>query len=731
MGVTSGGAGLRAAVVLLACCAAALQARRADAQFVGIDFESPARLVFGATQLAEALLDQAVSRVVIHGTITLSPERWTAPSGTVIFSNRRVMIEGDGDVPAVLNFGQMTSALLVGNSSSLGFANMTLRNSASRHITKPDWQTRYQIQGLGCWPSVIVQPGASILFNNTLTYYYSEDSWQNCTFFQDTVSFQLAQAGLAQDVQRIGTDTLLLAGAHWLQQPIFDLESSTQQSVGMANVTSANARILCVPDPFAGAGGLPSAGAAPGSVQPLRLKWWSALIIGLGASLFLLLVGFFVLWLWWQRWSVRLTHEEADVLGSMKESSPADSGDVRMPMSRGVSGALSDRLEPRANGNGRAERWAASGRTASGAALSSTVSRGPRSGLVQAASSRSIAEMGSVLRDRAQDRARDLFSSVEVGPLLGRGSYGKVYKGRWQGALVAIKVVEHAAETERNLALRESTLATSIQHPNVVTTYRICNVASGDPRNPLRTAASADGGASPGWENDAGTAVDEERPVPMETWLLLEYCDRSHLGAAIAKGKFRRRADGAADMVAILRSLLEIASGMAYLHSLGVLHGDLKVENVLLKSQGGDARLFTCKLGDFGMSRLLEGNATHLSTQTYGTVAYQPAELLRDGKLSPAADGAGAVYSFAILMYELYVGHPAYEGFISSQVMFMVCVGNARPDLPHGMSPAFLQLLTECWAIDPAARPSFEAILPRLRAMLQAELSVYSAKAVL
>lgn len=43
-----------------------------------------------------------------------------------------------------------------------------------------------------------------------------------------------------------------------------------------------------------------------------------------------------------------------------------------------------------------------------------------------------------------------------------------MFKGRWQGALVAIKVVEHAAETERNLAMRESTLATSIQHPNVV-----------------------------------------------------------------------------------------------------------------------------------------------------------------------------------------------------------------------------------------------------------------------
>ncbi len=45
-------------------------------------------------------------------------------------------------------------------------------------------------------------------------------------------------------------------------------------------------------------------------------------------------------------------------------------------------------------------------------------------------------------------------------------------------------------------------------------------------------------------------------------------------------------------------------------------------------------------------------------------MAYQPAELLRDGRLSPAAD----VYSFAILMYEMFAGGPAWEGYISSQV---------------------------------------------------------------
>ncbi len=46
--------------------------------------------------------------------------------------------------------------------------------------------------------------------------------------------------------------------------------------------------------------------------------------------------------------------------------------------------------------------------------------------------------------------------------------------------------------------------------------------------------------------------------------------------------------------------LLDVASGMAYLHSLGILHGDLKSANVLLKSTRADLRGFSCKLSDFG-----------------------------------------------------------------------------------------------------------------------------------
>ena len=50
----------------------------------------------------------------------------------------------------------------------------------------------------------------------------------------------------------------------------------------------------------------------------------------------------------------------------------------------------------------------------------------------------------------------------------------------------------------------------------------------------------------------------------------------------------------------MLRSLLDVATGMSYLHKLGIVHGDLKSANVLLKSTATDLRGYHCKIADFG-----------------------------------------------------------------------------------------------------------------------------------
>jgi serine/threonine protein kinase len=70
--------------------------------------------------------------------------------------------------------------------------------------------------------------------------------------------------------------------------------------------------------------------------------------------------------------------------------------------------------------------------------------------------------------------------------------------------------------------------------------------------------------------------------------------------------------------IGVYKALLDTASGLDYLHSIGVVHGDLKSANVLLKGSARDVRGFCCKIADFGLSRVLDMDATHISTRTYG-----------------------------------------------------------------------------------------------------------------
>ena len=84
---------------------------------------------------------------------------------------------------------------------------------------------------------------------------------------------------------------------------------------------------------------------------------------------------------------------------------------------------------------------------------------------------------------------------------------------------------------------------------------------------------------------------------------------------------------------------------MSHLHTRNICHGDLKCENVLLRSDTSDPDGVTAKVADFGLSRALAAGQSHLSTRCYGTVTHMPPELLSSGKLTVAAD----VYSFGIM----------------------------------------------------------------------------------
>jgi hypothetical protein len=73
-----------------------------------------------------------------------------------------------------------------------------------------------------------------------------------------------------------------------------------------------------------------------------------------------------------------------------------------------------------------------------------------------------------------------ILKDLRLGPMLGRGSYGRVHRARWKSAVVAVKIIEHHGDGskvssggKRVNVTRESLLSTSMAHPNVVQTYHI------------------------------------------------------------------------------------------------------------------------------------------------------------------------------------------------------------------------------------------------------------------
>ncbi|CAL8464929.1 g4464 [Coccomyxa elongata] len=304
-------------------------------------------------------------------------------------------------------------------------------------------------------------------------------------------------------------------------------------------------------------------------------------------------------------------------------------------------------------------------------------------------------------------------AGLRIGKLIGTGSFGRVYKGSWCESTVAIKAITHDASLSRKVdTLRESLVGISIQHPNVMTTYKVlttikANALVDDAPQRRADAARANGYSvaqlGPG---SAQTPPEEEL---LETWLLLEYCDGGPLDRAIANRRFRK------NMAAIYLSLMDIAAGMIYLHSLGVVHSDLKGANVLLKSApvtAQDARGFVCKLADFGLARVLGTNRTHVSTNSHGTVSHQAMEVLHDGRITRSSD----VYSFAMIMLEMITGVPVFEGFSASQILYQVFNG-ARPHVPDGLPPGYRQLIEDCWHSDHTARPTFVTVQERLHSL--------------
>jgi serine/threonine protein kinase len=224
----------------------------------------------------------------------------------------------------------------------------------------------------------------------------------------------------------------------------------------------------------------------------------------------------------------------------------------------------------------------------------------------------------------------------------------------------------------------------------------------------------------------------------------MEHCDLGSLQRALQRRAFLPSAKWPqhATFRALLRTAAEIAKGMEYIHGQhGVVHGDLKPSNVLLKTHRADRRGYVAKVADFGLSWHVEGEneaeegnrfknnesststdtntdgntyndttnnkISNLSASVGGTTAYMPPEAFEN---STTRGKAGDVYAFGVMLWSMYHCKVPYEGMLEAQVCAGVLNGWLRPEFTEDCPAAFRLLAERCWAQSASDRPTFAQV---------------------
>lgn len=269
-----------------------------------------------------------------------------------------------------------------------------------------------------------------------------------------------------------------------------------------------------------------------------------------------------------------------------------------------------------------------------------------------------------------EDLAERLGSEFEMIRALGRGSVGTVYLAREVSVrrLVAIKVPhpELASDPEvRARLVREARAAARIVHPGAATLYRTGQLPDGVP------------------------------------YLVMEYVEGRTCDDALA-------ADGPFDLETGLSIVEQVARALAAAHAQGVVHRDVRPENVMWNAKTGRA-----VLTDFGIAGILETGSEIVTQitrvgQTLGKVEFSSPEQLRSEKVTEATD----VYSLGLLAYWLLAGEGPFEGTSNAEKIRAQLEGRPRPlrELVPDVPVPAAEVVEQCLDKVGARRPRAERV---------------------
>ena len=251
---------------------------------------------------------------------------------------------------------------------------------------------------------------------------------------------------------------------------------------------------------------------------------------------------------------------------------------------------------------------------------------------------------------------------------VGHGGMATVYRGQDEvlGRDIAVKLFRASAVAPDDIGRQETEmrLLASLSHPGLVTLF--------------------DAG-----KDDAGR--DDGEAGEPRAFLVMELIDGPDLRKRLREPEPLSHAD-----VAYIGA--ELAGALAYIHSRGVIHRDVKPANILLPPMISGT-LPRAKLTDFGIARMLDGARITATNATLGTANYLSPEQASSQEVGLSSD----IYSLGLVLLEAATGHIEFGG---SAVEAAIARLSRSPEIPDELGHYWCSLLKSMTDRDPEQRPN-------------------------
>jgi len=277
-----------------------------------------------------------------------------------------------------------------------------------------------------------------------------------------------------------------------------------------------------------------------------------------------------------------------------------------------------------------------------------------------------------VLTTPSQGTMRDkslYLTEIVIKDKIGKGNFGEVYRAVWRNTTtVAAKKLQKVEKTEE--FEKEASLMRNLNHVGIVRFFGLYE--SGE-----------------------------------ETYIIMEFIKQGSLKGFLAKREDELTKDQ------LFSICVSIASGMDYLESMKVLHGDLRADNILITESEGQLQ---AKLADFGLSKEIHAESIYTVDKTSQfPVRWAAPETFKHGKYSIKSE----VWAFGIVMWEIFeFGSSPYPGFDNAEVLDKVNRGWRLP-CPKNCPTKVHDLMLQCWKEKSAERPTFKEIFFTLESVAE------------